>query len=182
MGGAKLPSASASRALALTKRRPCVLRKDLCMRLYAATGDAIARIDDAVGVWTAELSLRGSGAQCLAVDPADPDCVYAGLRSGKSTSREMVARRGSTAGYPSPRSSRSPSAPRTARCTQAASRVLSFEATTAAGRGVPSRGFSISPHVRAGAFRRDRGRRTCAGSRRARTTPTCCSWGSSWAG
>src|SRR5919198_1782102 len=49
-------------------------------RLYAATGDAIARLDEADGAWTVELSLRGSGAQCLAVDPADPDTVYAGLR------------------------------------------------------------------------------------------------------
>jgi photosystem II stability/assembly factor-like uncharacterized protein len=51
-------------------------------RLYAATGDAIARLDDAGGEWTAVLSLTGSGAQCLAVDPADPDVVYAGLREG----------------------------------------------------------------------------------------------------
>jgi hypothetical protein len=49
-------------------------------RLYAATGDAIARLDEAGGEWAVELSLRGSGAQCLAVDPADPDTVYAGLR------------------------------------------------------------------------------------------------------
>jgi hypothetical protein len=49
-------------------------------RLYAATGDAIARIDDASGGWTVELVLRGSGAQCLAVDPANADTVYAGLR------------------------------------------------------------------------------------------------------
>lgn len=52
------------------------------MRLYAATGDAIARIDESGDAWTAELSLRGSGAQCVAVDPAEPDSVYAGLRSG----------------------------------------------------------------------------------------------------
>jgi hypothetical protein len=51
-------------------------------RLYAATGDAIARLDEAGGDWTAGLSLQGSGAQCLAVDPADPDTVYAGLRNG----------------------------------------------------------------------------------------------------
>ena len=52
------------------------------MRLYAATGDAIVRMDEAAGVWTAELSLQGSGAHCLAVDPTDPDTVFAGLRSG----------------------------------------------------------------------------------------------------
>jgi photosystem II stability/assembly factor-like uncharacterized protein len=49
-------------------------------RLYAATGDAIARLDKGDGGWTVGLSLSGSGAQCLAVDPADPDTVYAGLR------------------------------------------------------------------------------------------------------
>jgi hypothetical protein len=51
-------------------------------RLYGATGDAIARLDGADGSWTVELTLRGSGAQCLAADPADPDVVYAGLREG----------------------------------------------------------------------------------------------------
>ena len=51
-------------------------------RLYAATGDAIARLDEADGEWTAELFLTGSGAQCLAVDSHDPDMVYTGLREG----------------------------------------------------------------------------------------------------
>jgi photosystem II stability/assembly factor-like uncharacterized protein len=51
-------------------------------RLYAATGDAIARLDERGGSWAVELNLRGSGAQCLAVDPADPDVAYAGLREG----------------------------------------------------------------------------------------------------
>ena len=51
-------------------------------RLYASTGDGIARLDESNGVWETTLSLRGSGAQCLAVDPADPDVVYAGLREG----------------------------------------------------------------------------------------------------
>ena len=32
--------------------------------------------------WTVERLLSESGAQCLAVDPADPDVVYAGLRTG----------------------------------------------------------------------------------------------------
>jgi photosystem II stability/assembly factor-like uncharacterized protein len=50
------------------------------LRLYAATGDAIARLDEGTGGWDAELSLGGSGAQCLAVDPQDPDTVFAGLR------------------------------------------------------------------------------------------------------
>jgi photosystem II stability/assembly factor-like uncharacterized protein len=52
------------------------------MRLYAATGDGVARLDEAGSGWGVELFLDGSGAQCLAVDPADADTVYAGLREG----------------------------------------------------------------------------------------------------
>lgn len=51
-------------------------------RLYAATGDAIVRMDPSDGAWRATLSLAGTGAQCLAVRPDDPDAVYAGLRGG----------------------------------------------------------------------------------------------------
>ena len=47
-------------------------------RLYAATGDGIVRLDEAGGPWISELSLAGSGAQCLAVDQRDPDTLYAG--------------------------------------------------------------------------------------------------------
>jgi photosystem II stability/assembly factor-like uncharacterized protein len=51
-------------------------------RLYAATGDGIVRLDEVGEAWTVESSLSGSGAQCLAVDPADPDTVFVGLRDG----------------------------------------------------------------------------------------------------
>src|SRR2546428_8634569 len=51
-------------------------------RLYAATGDGIVRLDEEAGGWAAEVFLGGSGAQCLAVDPREPDTVYAGLREG----------------------------------------------------------------------------------------------------
>jgi photosystem II stability/assembly factor-like uncharacterized protein len=51
-------------------------------RLYVATGDGIARLDEDRAIWTVELSLAGSGAQCLAVDPADPDTLFAGLQKG----------------------------------------------------------------------------------------------------
>jgi hypothetical protein len=51
-------------------------------RLYAATGDGIVRLDEAGGEWKLEFFLGESGAQCLAVDPHDPDTVYAGLREG----------------------------------------------------------------------------------------------------
>jgi photosystem II stability/assembly factor-like uncharacterized protein len=48
-------------------------------RLFAATGDGVGRLDvgDGEGIET-RLSLVGSGAQCVAVDPHDPDRVYVG--------------------------------------------------------------------------------------------------------
>src|SRR6476620_671111 len=52
------------------------------MRLYAATGYGMVRLDEAGDGWTVEAALPDSGAQCLAVDPADPAGVYAGLRTG----------------------------------------------------------------------------------------------------
>jgi photosystem II stability/assembly factor-like uncharacterized protein len=52
------------------------------VRLWASTGDGIARLDERNGSWTVEISLEGTGAQCLAVDPHDADVVYAGLREG----------------------------------------------------------------------------------------------------
>ncbi len=51
-------------------------------RLYAATGDAVASLDGSDGVWRTTISLTGSGAQCLALDPSDADVVYAGLCEG----------------------------------------------------------------------------------------------------
>lgn len=49
-------------------------------RLFAATGDAVARIDvrddDSAD---ATLFMEGSGVQCVAVDPHDPRRVYAGM-------------------------------------------------------------------------------------------------------
>ncbi len=50
--------------------------------MYAATGDGIVRLDEVGEAWVVESVLSGSGAQCLAVDPADPGIVYAGLREG----------------------------------------------------------------------------------------------------
>ena len=49
-------------------------------RLYAATGNGIVRLDETGGEWLVEFSLEGSGAQCLAVDPAGSATLYAGLR------------------------------------------------------------------------------------------------------
>src|SRR5919198_6137723 len=52
------------------------------MRLYVATGDAVAKLDEVGDGWTAELTLEGSGAQCIAADPGQTDVVYAGLLGG----------------------------------------------------------------------------------------------------
>jgi photosystem II stability/assembly factor-like uncharacterized protein len=49
-------------------------------RLFAATADAVVRLDETGDGWVATRWLAGSGAQCLAVDPDDPDTVFAGLR------------------------------------------------------------------------------------------------------
>jgi hypothetical protein len=51
-------------------------------RLYAATGDGIARLDELGEAWTAELFLPGSAAQCLAVDSADPYWWYVSASTG----------------------------------------------------------------------------------------------------
>jgi photosystem II stability/assembly factor-like uncharacterized protein len=51
-------------------------------RLYAASGDGIIRLDGNGEGWRATAVLPGNGAQCLAIDPADPDAAYAGLREG----------------------------------------------------------------------------------------------------
>jgi photosystem II stability/assembly factor-like uncharacterized protein len=51
-------------------------------RLYAATGNGIVRLEELGDAWTVESSLSGNGAQCIAVDPAGGETVYAGLREG----------------------------------------------------------------------------------------------------
>jgi hypothetical protein len=50
--------------------------------LFAATGGAIARLDERDGAWHVEIALEASGAQCVAVDPNDHDTVLAGSRGG----------------------------------------------------------------------------------------------------
>jgi photosystem II stability/assembly factor-like uncharacterized protein len=53
------------------------------MRLWAATGDAIARLDERDdGAWDVSVHVPGSHAQCLALDASDPDTCFAGLRDG----------------------------------------------------------------------------------------------------
>ncbi|MGH2534967.1 MAG: WD40/YVTN/BNR-like repeat-containing protein [Thermomicrobiales bacterium] len=49
------------------------------IRLFAATGDAVARIDSADGEqFDVTLSLEGGGVQCVAGDPDNPNRVFAG--------------------------------------------------------------------------------------------------------
>ncbi|MEA2585846.1 MAG: hypothetical protein QOF33_3931 [Thermomicrobiales bacterium] len=49
------------------------------IRLFATTGDAVARIDSAGGGrFEVAMSLEGSGAQCLAVDPDEGNRAYVG--------------------------------------------------------------------------------------------------------
>ena len=62
------------------RRRTFTTYSEGVARLYASTGDGIARLDESNGAWKVTPSLRGSGAQCVAVDPRDADVAYAGLR------------------------------------------------------------------------------------------------------
>jgi BNR/Asp-box repeat len=52
------------------------------MRLWAATGTSIARLDESDGGWEVSVFLPNSQAQCLALDVSDPDTCFAGLREG----------------------------------------------------------------------------------------------------
>ena len=125
--------------------------------------------------WTPAHALPDSGAQCLAVDPSDPDVVYVGLVAGG-------VRKTSDAGET------------WSECGLADEQVFSVAVSAADGAvyagtepsalyrsddggssGASSRACSSSPHVRRGAFPRGRGRRTSAGSPPLRTTQTC-SW------
>jgi hypothetical protein len=49
------------------------------VRLYATTGESVARLEETNGTWSVAPSLVGSRAACLAVDPSDPDAVWVGL-------------------------------------------------------------------------------------------------------
>jgi photosystem II stability/assembly factor-like uncharacterized protein len=62
----------------------------------------MARLDEAGEGWTVELSLEGEGAQCLAVDPEDPDTVYAGLREGGVRRTRDAGRSWADCGLPDP--------------------------------------------------------------------------------
>ena len=140
------------------------------MRLYAATGDGIARLDQAGGAWEVQLSLSGSGAQCLALDLADPDTVYAGLRDGGVQRTTDGGRTWVDCALPGPGVfSLAVSAADGA--VYAGTEPSATAATTAERPGGSSKASSSFPHGRRGAFRRGRGHRMSGGSHRARTTP-----------
>jgi photosystem II stability/assembly factor-like uncharacterized protein len=71
-------------------------------RLYAATGDGVARMEENGAGWIVELGLQRSGAQCIAVDPRDPDTVYAGLREDGVQRTRDGGRSWSDCGLPEP--------------------------------------------------------------------------------
>jgi len=71
-------------------------------RLWAATGDGIARLEETDGEWTSEVSLAGSGARCIAVDPHGPDTVYAGLHEGGVRRTEDAGRTWADCALPEP--------------------------------------------------------------------------------
>ncbi len=48
------------------------------LRFFAATGDAVARVTCENGRCEVLMGLEGSGAQCVAADPHDPNRVFAG--------------------------------------------------------------------------------------------------------
>lgn len=48
------------------------------LRFFVATGDAVTRVVERDGAADVRLSLEGSGAQCIAVDPHDPNRVFVG--------------------------------------------------------------------------------------------------------
>ena len=48
--------------------------------LFATTGDSVAHLIQQGDTWNAELTLKDSGAQCLALDPRHPGTLYVGTR------------------------------------------------------------------------------------------------------
>jgi len=60
--------------------------------LFATTGDSVAHIIKRGDTWNAELTLKDSGAQCLALDPRHPGTLYVGTR-GKGFGRAATTAR-----------------------------------------------------------------------------------------
>lgn len=60
------------------------------MRLYLATGERFARLDEEADGWRTTFALEGTAAQCLAVEPTSADTVYLGCR-GRGVLRSQDA-------------------------------------------------------------------------------------------
>ena len=72
------------------------------MTLLAATGDGLALLEEDDGRWRVTPALEGSGAQCVAVDPGDPETALAGCRGGGAHVSEDGCRTWRDAGLPAP--------------------------------------------------------------------------------
>jgi photosystem II stability/assembly factor-like uncharacterized protein len=72
------------------------------MRLFAATGGAVTRLDASDGRCTVEPALEVAGAQCVCVDPNEPDAVLVGCRGGGLRASEDGGRTWRDAGLPVP--------------------------------------------------------------------------------
>jgi photosystem II stability/assembly factor-like uncharacterized protein len=72
------------------------------MRLLAATGDAIARLDEDDRGWRVELALEGTAAHSVCVDPRDPETALAGCRGAGAHVSEDGGRSWRDAGLPAP--------------------------------------------------------------------------------
>ena len=70
------------------------------MRLVATTGNAVARLTEQDGSWDVELTLPDSAAQCVAVDPNEPETVLVGSRGRGAWLSEDGGRTWRDAGLP----------------------------------------------------------------------------------
>ena len=71
------------------------------MTLFAATGAAFARLEArGDGSFAATMSLNGTGAQCLALDPSSADTVYVGCRGNGVWKSEDGGRTWHELGFP----------------------------------------------------------------------------------
>ena len=72
--------------------------------LFIATGDSFARVTQQGDEWEVKISLDGSGAQCLALDPHHPGTIYVGSHSEGVWKSQNAGGRWSNLATPSYRS------------------------------------------------------------------------------
>jgi photosystem II stability/assembly factor-like uncharacterized protein len=140
-------------------------------RLYAATGDGIAALTERGGEWRVGPLLDEPGAGCLAADPHYPDTVYAGLREGGVRRSTDGGRTWVDCRLPDPGVHSLAVSPADGAVYAGTEPSRLFRSDDGGDRWQALDGLLALPSRRPGAFRRDRGRRTYAGSLPARTTP-----------